>query len=121
MKDFYERFCDWLAIHPITTGGILAVILTALRVAMSETDKSFGYVCMEGLACGLLSTAFSYAAINMMDLDNSVGVLIGSSAGFVGIDRLRILFIKLIDIYLGTKSKKVSDSHTDSNRGKTDE
>lgn len=110
MKDFYERFCDWLTIHPITTGGILAVILTALRVAMSETDKSFGYVCMEGVACGLLSMAFSYAAINMMSLDPSVGIFIGSTAGFIGVERLRILFIKLIDIYLGAKSGKVSDS-----------
>lgn len=106
MKDFYERFCDWLTIHPITTGGILAVILTALRVAMSETDKSFGYVCMEGVACGLLSMAFSYAAINMMSLDPSVGIFIGSTAGFIGVERIQTLMIKILDTWVTSKSKR---------------
>jgi hypothetical protein len=61
---------------------------------------------MEGVACGLLSMSFSYAAINLMSLDPSVGIFIGSTAGFIGVERLRILFIKLIDLYLGNKSRK---------------
>lgn len=109
MRDFYDQICAWLSEHPISTGGLLAVILTALRVAMSETEKSFGYVCMEGLACGLLSMAFSYAAIHMFAVDNSVGILIGSSAGFVGLDRMKALFIKLIDSYLDSKKERNHD------------
>lgn len=105
MRDLYDTVCEWLSAHPITTGGILAIVLTGLRVAMSEDKKTFGYICLEGLACGLLSMAFSYAAIGMLGVDNSVGVLIGSSAGFIGIDRIRVLFILLLDKYV-TKEKK---------------
>lgn len=109
MKDLYDSLCEWLSAHPITTGGILAVILTGLRVAMAEDKKSFGFVCLEGLSCGLLSMAFSYAAIHMLGVDNSVGILIGSSAGFVGLDRLKALFIKLIDSYLDSKKERNHD------------
>lgn len=109
MKEFYDALCDWLQIHPISTGGCLAIILTGLRVAMAEGNKSFGMVCLEGLSCGLLSMAFSYAAVNMFGVDNSVGILIGASAGFVGIDRLKAIFIRLIDTYLANRG----GSHVD--------
>lgn len=112
MKDFYDSLCQWLTDHPISTGGALALILTALRIAMAENNKSFGFVCIEGISCGFLSMAFSYAAIGMLGVDNSVGVLIGASAGFIGLDRLKMLFIKIIDTYLDRKTvcSKKSDS-----------
>lgn len=109
MKDFYDSFCEWLSIHPITTGGILAIILTAFRVIMAEDKKSFGLVCLEGLSCGLLSMAFSYAAIGMLGVDNSVGVLIGGSAGFVGLDRMKALFIAGVDRFLERKVGRDED------------
>lgn len=109
VKDLYDSLCEWLSAHPITTGGILAVILTGLRVAMAEDKKSFGFVCLEGLSCGLLSMAFSYAAIGMLGVDNSVGILIGSSAGFVGLDRMKALFIKVIDTYIGSRKENDHD------------
>ncbi len=100
MQNLYDRICEWLSIHPISTGGCLAVILTAIRIALSETNKSFGFVCLEGIACGLLSMAFSYTAINLMHLDPSIGILIGSTAGFIGIERIQTLMIKLLDLWL---------------------
>lgn len=100
MNNWYDRISEWLTAHPISTGGALALILTALRVIMAEDNKSFGMVCVEGLACGLLSMAFSYAATGMLGVDNSVGVLIGASAGFIGLDRMKSLFIRAIDAYL---------------------
>lgn len=100
VKDFYDALCEWLSIHPITTGGMLALILTALRVALSETSRSFSYVCMEGLACGFLSMAFSYTAINMLGVDPSIGTLIGATAGFIGIERTRAFMIKLLDAWI---------------------
>lgn len=100
MGNLYDRISEWLTAHPITTGGALALILTGLRVLMAEDRKSFGMVCVEGLACGLLSMAFSYTAIGMLGMDNSIGVLIGSSAGFIGIDRTKLLFIRFLDAYI---------------------
>lgn len=104
MRDFYDQICAWLSEHPISTGGLLALLLTAIRVGLSETNKSFGFVCLEGLACGLLSMAFSYAAINMMHFDPSVGILIGSTAGFIGIERIQTLMIKILDAWIATRS-----------------
>lgn len=111
MKDLYDVLCEWLTGHPITTGGVLALILTALRVAMAENRKSFGFVCLEGLSCGLLSMAFSYAAVGMLGVDNSVGVLIGGSAGFIGLDRMKVLFISIVDKWIANKngSSKMDD------------
>lgn len=100
VKDFYDGLCGWLSIHPITTGGMLALILTALRVSLSETSRSFSYVCMEGLACGFLSMAFSHTAINMLNVDPSIGTLMGATAGFVGIERTRAFMIKLLDAWI---------------------
>lgn len=111
MKDLYNDICQWLTNNPISTGGVLALILTGIRVAMAENKKSFGLVCLEGLCCGLLSMAFSYSAINMLHLDPSVGVLFGATAGFIGLDRLKALFIALIDSYLLHKYGKGGDNH----------
>ena len=104
VKDLYDSLCEWLSAHPITTGGVLALILTGLRVGLSETKKSFGFVCLEGLACGLLSMAFSYAAINMMNFDPSIGIFIGSTAGFIGIERIQTLMIKILDAWIASRS-----------------
>lgn len=98
--NLYDRIAEWLTAHPISTGGALALILTALRVIMAEDNKSFGRVCVEGLACGLLSMAFSSAAINIMHLDPSIGIFIGSTAGFIGIERIQTLMVKLLDLWL---------------------
>lgn len=102
--NLYDRIAEWLTAHPISTGGALALVLTALRVLMAEDRKPFGMVCVEGLACGLLSMAFSSAATGMLGVDNSVGVLIGASAGFIGLDRMKALFIRVIDAYISRHS-----------------
>ena len=106
MKDLYEAVCGWLSAHPITTGGALALILTGLRVAMSEHKKSFGMVCLEGVSCGLLSMAFSYTAINMLNLDPSIGIFIGSTAGFIGVERIQTLMIKILDMWLANRLER---------------
>lgn len=106
MKDFYDAFCEWLSIHPITTGGCLALILTALRVAMSEDNKSFKFVCLEGVACGFLSMALSYTAIHLLNLDSSIGVFIGSTAGFIGIERTRAFMVRLLDSWVARHDGK---------------
>lgn len=100
MNDLYDRIAEWLTGHQITTGGSLAIILTAIRVLRSQRQPTFGMVCLEGLCCGLLSMAFSYSAVHLLNVDPSVGVLIGASAGFVGLDRLKILFLAVLDRYL---------------------
>lgn len=100
MHDYYDNFTDWLQSHPVTTGGGLALVLTGLRIGLSETSRSFGFVCLEGLSCGLLSMALSYAAIGLLGVDNSVGVLIGATAGFIGVDRLKLALIKILDLWL---------------------
>ena len=79
-------------------------MLTSLRLGLSETSRSFGFVCLEGLSCGLLSMAFSYAAIGMLGVDNSVGVLIGATAGFIGVDRLKLALIKILDLWLARQT-----------------
>lgn len=109
MNNLYDRIADWLTAHPISTGGVLALVLTALRVGMAEHKKSFGMVCVEGLACGLLSMAFSYAAINIMHLDPSIGIFIGSTAGFIGIERIQTLMLKLLDAWIAARSAKGDD------------
>lgn len=100
MNNFYDRICEWLNLHPITTGGFMALILTTMRVAMSENKKSFGYVCLEAFSCGLLSMAFSSSAIGLLHCDPSVAVLIGATAGFIGVDRLKVLIIKILDNWI---------------------
>lgn len=109
MKGFYDAFCDWLSVHPITTGGVLAIVLTGLRVAMSEDSKSFKFVCLEGVACGCLSMALSYTAIHLLNLDSSIGVFIGSTAGFIGIERTRVFMIRLLDSWLASHYGKDTD------------
>ena len=111
MKDLYEALCEWLSIHPITTGGILAVTLTAFRVALAENRKSFGFVCLEGLSCGLLSMAFSYTAINMLNMDPSIGIFMGSTAGFIGLERIQALFIRLLDKWVAIKTGEKNDGN----------
>lgn len=113
VSKIYDAICEWLSIHPVSTGGLLAIILTALRIAMAENNKSFAFVCVEGLCCGLLSMAFSYSAIGMLGVDSSVAVLIGGSAGFIGLDRLKVAFIKVFDAWVS--------SHSNSNDGKKEE
>lgn len=98
--NLYDRIAEWLTAHPISTGGALALVLTGLRVGMAEHKKSFGMVCIEGLACGLLSMAFSYAAIHILNFDPSIGIFIGSTAGFIGIERIQVLMIKILDLWL---------------------
>lgn len=98
--NLYDRIAEWLTAHPISTGGALALVLTGLRVGMAEHKKSFGMVCIEGLACGLLSMAFSYAAIHILNFDPSIGIFIGSTAGFIGIERIQTLMIKILDLWL---------------------
>lgn len=106
MRELYDHLCSWLSAHPITTGGVLALILTGLRVAMSENKKSFGMVCLEGVSCGLLSMAFSYTAINMLHLDPSIGIFIGSTAGFIGVERIQTLMLKIIDMWLAHRLER---------------
>lgn len=107
--NLYDRVAEWLTAHPISTGGALALVLTALRVLMAEDRKPFGMVCVEGLACGLLSMAFSSAAINIMHMDPSIGIFIGSTAGFIGIERIQTLMIKLLDAWIAARSAKDGD------------
>lgn len=111
--NLYDRVAEWLTAHPIPTGGALALTLTALRVLMANDRKSFGMVCVEGLACGLLSMAFSYAAIHILNFDPSIGIFIGSTAGFIGIERIQTLMIKILDLWLekhsAVKQSKDSD------------
>ena len=113
MNNWYDRIAEWLTAHPISTGGVLALVLTGLRVSMAEHKKSFGMVCIEGLACGLLSMAFSYAAIHILNFDPSIGIFIGSTAGFIGIERIQTLMIKILDLWLekhsAVKQSKDSD------------
>lgn len=100
MHNYYDNLTDWLQSHPVTTGGGLALVLTALRIGLSDTSRSFGFVCMEGLSCGLLSMAMTHAAIGLLGVDSSVGVLIGATAGFIGVDRLKLALIKILDLWL---------------------
>lgn len=100
MHSYYDNLTDWLQSHPVTTGGGLALVLTGLRIGLSETNRSFGFVCLEGLSCGLLSMAMTHAAIGLLGVDGSVGVLIGATAGFVGVDRLKLALIKILDLWL---------------------
>lgn len=109
MKDLYESFCSWITGHPISCGGILALILTTIRVALAEDKRSFSMVCLEAVGCGLLSVAFSYSAISMFHCDQSIAVLIGSSAGFIGIDRIKLIMLKIIDNLLARKGIKEND------------
>lgn len=97
---YYDNFTDWLQSHPVTTGGGLALALTGLRIGLSETNRSFGFVCLEGLSCGLLSMALSQSAIGLLGVDSSVGMLIGATAGFIGVDRLKLVLIKILDLWL---------------------
>lgn len=120
MNDLYDRLADWLQAHPVTTGGGLALVLTSLRLGLSETSRSFGFVCLEGLSCGLLSMAFSYAAIGLLGVDNSVGVLIGATAGFIGVDRLKLALIKILDLWLARQAPG-SASQGGQNRNGNDE
>lgn len=106
MKEIYENFCNWLTAHPISCGGILALILTAIRVGLAEDKKSFPLVCLEAVGCGLLSVAFSYSAINFFHCDQSIAVLIGSTAGFIGVDRIKLIMLKCIDNFLNKKGVK---------------
>lgn len=107
--NLYDRLAEWLTAHPISTGGALALVLTGLRVSMAEHKKSFGMVCIEGLACGLLSMAFSYAAIHILSFDPSIGIFIGSTAGFIGIERIQTLMLKLLDAWIAARSAKDGD------------
>ena len=100
MHSYYDNLTDWLQSHPVTTGGGLALVLTGLRIGLSETNRSFGFVCLEGLSCGLLSMAMTHAAIGLLGVDGSVGVLIGATAGCVGVDRLKLALIKILDLWL---------------------
>lgn len=100
MHNYYDNFADWLQSHPVTTGGGLALALTGLRIGLSETNRSFGFVCLEGLSCGLLSMALSQSAIGLLGVDSSVGMLIGATAGFIGVDRLKLALIKILDLWL---------------------
>lgn len=109
MLNLYDKVSEWLALHPITTGGALALILTGIRVIRNQQRPTFATVCLEGVCCGLLSMAFSYAAIGMLGADSSVGVLIGSTAGFIGLDRIKVLFNALLDHYLLKASQSAPD------------
>lgn len=100
MHNYYDNLTDWFQAHPVTTGGGLALVLTALRIGLSETNRSFGFVCLEGLSCGLLSMALSQSAIGLLGVDSSVGMLIGATAGFIGVDRLKLALIKILDLWL---------------------
>ena len=120
MHDYYDNFTAWLQAHPVTTGGGLALALTALRIGLSETSRSFGFVCLEGLSCGLLSMALSYAAIGLLGVDSSVGVLIGATAGFIGVDRLKLALIKILDLWL-TRAAPGSGGKAGENRNGNDE
>ena len=100
MHNYYDNLTDWLQSHPVTTGGGLALVLTGLRIGLSETNRSFGFVCLEGLSCGLLSMALSQSAIGLLGVDSSVGMLIGATAGFIGVDRLKLALIKILDLWL---------------------
>jgi len=100
MHNYYDNLTDWLQAHPVTTGGGLALALTGLRIGLSETNRSFGFVCLEGLSCGLLSMALSQSAIGLLGVDSSVGMLIGATAGFIGVDRLKLALIKILDLWL---------------------
>lgn len=105
MQNWYDRIAEWLTLHPVSTGGGLALVLTALRTGLSEESRSFGYVCLEGLSCGLLSMAFSYSAVGLLGVDNSIGVLIGASAGFIGVDRIKWVMIRVLDAWVYSKAK----------------
>ena len=69
-------------------------------------------VLLEGLSCGLLSMAFSYTTINVCGLDPSVGVFCGATAGFIGVDRLKALLIRILDAYLSRSLRKSSGDAT---------
>ena len=106
MRQVYDELCAWLTQHPISTGGCLAVVLTAIRIRLSEdrASRTVSTVLLEGLSCGLLSMAFSYTAINVCGLDSSVGVFCGATAGFIGVDQLKLLFLRMIDAYLSRRT-----------------
>lgn len=110
MRPLYDEICSWLAQHPISTGGGLAIALTAIRIRLSEDRNSMtaSTVLLEGLSCGLLSMAFSYTAINVCGLDSSIGVFCGATAGFIGVDRLKALLIRVLDAYLSRGIQKSS-------------
>lgn len=79
-------------------GVVMAIVMATLRIAY--TGGSRKKMILGGLLCGALTLAF-VSCFEYMHLPKVLSIAIGGGIGFVGVDALRSVLLKVIKCRFG--------------------
>ena len=110
----WDRIADWLNLHPLTWGGILAFLLALIR--MRGRHAPWISTLFEALTCSLLSIGICGGLTSFLpSITPQSCVGIGSLIGYLGTDFLKRFITSFISSRSGFSLK---DSREDGNEDK---
>lgn len=96
--DLLEMLRSWWRGDTPVGAALMSVIMAGLRVAY--TGGGWKNLLLEGLLCGAL-TLTVVSALEYLHLDKSLSVAIGGGIGFIGVNILRTLMMKILGSRFG--------------------
>jgi lambda family phage holin len=78
----------FFAAHPWLGGGVMAVLLSTLRVVYDKEETSFTRIMLEAMICGALSVAAG-SALDAMGYGQNWYLFCGGVIGFMGSQSIR--------------------------------
>lgn len=83
-------------------GVLLSITMAVLRIAYS--GGGWRKMLLEGLMCGAL-TLTAVSALDYFSLPKTLSIAIGGSLGFVGVEQVRSLANRVINVRFGGDTK----------------
>ena len=105
VTEMYDAVCTWLSLHPVSSGSIMAFILSVLRLYM-QGERTFKTIFTESLICAFLSVGVTYLMTAGCGLSSEISVFIGSMTGYIGADNVKVLIQKIISNKLANLNVK---------------
>lgn len=104
----WDRIADWLNLHPLTWGGILAFLLAVMR--MRGRHAPWMSTLFEALTCSLLSIGICAGLTTLLpSITPQSCVGIGSLIGYLGTDFLKKFVISFISAKSGVSPEDKSN------------
>ncbi len=104
----WDRIADWLNLHPLTWGGILAFLLALIR--MRGRRAPWITTLFEALTCSLLSIGICGGLTSLLpSITPQSCVGIGSLIGYLGTDFIKRFITSFVSTRTGVSLKDGKD------------
>lgn len=100
--DWLELFQSWWRGETPIGAVLLSVVMAVLRIAYG--GGGWKKMLLEGLMCGAM-TLTAVSALDYVNLPQSLSIAIGGALGFVGVEQVRSVANRVINVRFGGDTK----------------